>query len=69
MGKRPEIKVVSYVMLDGEPHKFDELDDKTRASCVRKMLDNMSRTLSDYYSNHLDEAEQLAKQPFARVLE
>lgn len=69
MGRGPEIKVVSYVMLDGEAHKFDELDAKTRESCVKKMLSNMSRTLSDYYSNHLDEAEQLAKQPFVTVLE
>ena len=67
MAKKQEYKVVSYVMLDGEPHKFDELDDKTRESCVKKMLNNMSRTLSDYYSNHLDEAEQLAKQPFVKV--
>lgn len=67
MGKRIEYKVVSYVMLDGQLHEFDKLDKETRSECARKMLDNMGKTLSDYYSAHPEEVPALINQPFVEV--
>lgn len=67
MGKRIEYKVVSYVILDGQPHDFDKLDEETRSECTRKMLDNMGRTLSNYYSTHPEEVPALIDQPFVKV--
>lgn len=67
MGKRIEYKVVSYVMLDGQPQEFDKLDPETRGECVQKMLDNMGKTLGDYYSAHPEEVPALMEQPCVEV--
>lgn len=67
MARGIQYKVVSYVMIDGVPHEFSGLDSQTRERCAEKMLGSMSRTLSDYYSAHTDEARTLMQQPCVEV--
>ena len=67
MGKRQEYKAVSYISIGGAPPvRFDSLSDEERTKCAHSMAQRMSATLSDYYSNHPDEAEKLLNAPYAK---
>lgn len=60
MAKRQEYEVVSYISIGGAPPvPFDSLTAAERAAAVERMMNNMSRALSDYYSAHPEEAEPL----------
>jgi len=51
-----EITFTNYISIDGaEPVLMDSLTDEQKEYCEKKMLDRLSRNMSDYYSNHMDE--------------
>lgn len=56
MAKRQELRAVSVITIDGVKYIWDDLPEETRAELRKKMLDNASRTLSRYLSDHPDEA-------------
>jgi len=59
MAKKPftfEFKI----SIDGEPPvDMDTLTPERKAYALEKMRDRLSRNMSDYYTNHLDEFEAL----------
>lgn len=64
MGKRKEYEVVSYISIGGAPPvRFDSLSAEKRAECTRRMAERMGQTLSRYYSEHPDEAQQFLEEP------
>ena len=51
-----ELTCTSYISIDGaEPVLFDSLSDEEKERCLQKMMDRLSRNMSEYYSNHMDE--------------
>lgn len=57
---RQQLRAVSYVDFgDGRIVPFDSLDPETKSECVKKILDNVSKTVSEYISNHPEELESV----------
>jgi len=51
-----EITFTNYISIDGaEPVLMDSLTKEQKEYCLQKMMDRLSRNMSDYYSNHMDE--------------
>ncbi len=50
-----ELTAVSYVMIDGEAYEFDSLSEEQKEIFRERIYARLSRTVSDYFSNHLDE--------------
>lgn len=62
MAKRREIKVVSYIHVgDSPPVKWDDLTPELRAEYSAKMMEGVGEVVSEYYSQHPDELEELLK--------
>lgn len=53
-----------------EPVPWDSLTEEKKQECLKIMSENISRTASAYYSNHLDEFERLwsRKDDFKMIL-
>ena len=62
MARKTELKAVSYVMIDETPILWEELSTETRGECIRKIMDNLSDTMSRYFSENPEEARNLIKE-------
>lgn len=62
MARRTELKAVSYVMIDETPVLWENLSTETRGECIRKIMDNLSDTMSRYFSENPEEARNLIKE-------
>ncbi len=62
MARKTELKAVSYVMIDETPVLWEELSTETRGECIRKIMDNLSDTMSRYFSENPEEARNLIKE-------
>lgn len=62
MARKTELKAVSYVMIDETPVLWEELSTETRGECIRKIMDNLSDTMSRYFSENPEEAKNLIKE-------
>lgn len=57
MGRKSELRAISYISIGGAPPvRFDSLDPKTRDECLSKMFDNIGMAMSKYLSEHPKEA-------------
>ena len=45
--------------VNGETYAWEDLTEKEREKYRQRMSENLSRRMSDYYSNHLDQFERL----------
>lgn len=62
MAKGTKLIAISYISINGMPPvRFDTLTPTVRAECVSKMAENIEGVLSNYLSNHPDEALPLLK--------
>lgn len=53
---RNELKVRCFISIDGaDPVPFGSLTVEQREEVSQRMADNVGRTLSAYYSQHMDE--------------
>ena len=43
----------------GETHKWDDLTEEQRENYKKRMSENASRVMSQYYSEHLEQFERL----------
>lgn len=56
MRKSRELKVVSYVSVDGAPPvRWDSLTDKERDGLSERIMNNIGKTLSNQISEHPEE--------------
>lgn len=62
MARKTELKAVSYVMIDETPVLWENLSDETREECIKKIMDNLSDTMSRYFSENPEEAKNLIKE-------
>lgn len=62
MARKTELKAVSYVMIDETPVLWENLSTETRGECIRKIMDNLSDTMSRYFSENPEEARNLIKE-------
>ena len=62
MARKTELKAVSYVMIDETPVLWEDLSTETRGECIRKIMDNLSDTMSRYFSENPEEARNLIKE-------
>lgn len=62
MARKTELKAVSYVMIDETPVLWEELSTETRGECIRKIMDNLSDTMSRYFSENPEEVRNLIKE-------
>lgn len=52
-----KLTAISYISINGnKPVRFDSLSPELKKDCIEKMIANVSKALSDYLSNHPDEA-------------
>ena len=62
MARKTELKAVSYVMIDETPVLWENLSTETRGECIRKIMDNLSDTMSRYFSENPEEAKNFIKE-------
>ena len=62
MGRKSELRAISYISIDGSPPvRFDSLSPEKRAECVKILRSKIEETLSTYLSEHPKEAIPLIK--------
>ena len=61
MGKKPEYKVECFIRMapDQDPVPFHTLSAAEVESVKQSMSDRLSRTMSEYFSQHMDEYQRL----------
>lgn len=57
MARKSELRAISYISIGGAPPvRFDSLDPVTREGCLNKMFENIGMAMSNYLSEHPQEA-------------
>ncbi len=59
--KQKPIICESYLMIDGVPHEWKSLSEEARKAACKRMNERAAIALSDYYSSHPEEIENLFK--------
>lgn len=61
MAKRELTARIMVIMENGETKPFDELTADERSRLMNNISKRMSSTMSDYFSNHIDEYKEYLK--------
>ena len=59
MAKTIPFRILVKDTMTGETHKWDDLSEKEKDSYRERMSQNLSKGMSRYYSEHLEEFERL----------
>lgn len=60
--KKPELKHISYVMIDGKYVNWESLTPEERKEKTEKAMQAVGKVLSDYYSSNIEEYNRIAGQ-------
>lgn len=52
----------SKIIINGELHSFDDLTAEKKKECIGKMMDNIGRTMGDYFRSRPEELAEFVKQ-------
>ncbi len=51
----------SKIIINGEMYAFDDLSADKKKECIGKMMDNIGRTLGDYFRTRPEELAEFVK--------